>query len=829
MRAWGLALGLIRNGIETTIAMHESFPQVRRQHEGVNLCNWSLQGDLVHLVNSFDSVIVSYCQGDLSTAVAQGIADHVQLILDAYVPIYVEVSARDSKNLASEYTAYMEEVQRWDIALARGDYLLCANETQKTFYVGVLSALGRLNPITYRQPLIGIVPFGIEDKLVEITEQPFKGSVVDEDAFVILWFGGLYPWFDIGELIQAVEDLNNHNPKIKLLIVGGKNPFNPNPDFFRQYDATVEYCDAHHLRDRVVYFVDWVDFNKRVNWFATADIIVSLNKAGDENRFSWRTRVMDFVWGEVPIVTNGGDPLSEYLVEHDAAVRLESTNHEGLVKTLGELAQNPDRLQRLRQHIKNVKPSFYWHTITRNLARIIEDGDRAQDLTEGLALLKTRSSSSGQSPTHWRRRVSRRLGHTLPYRVLRGIYRFPRFIKNYGKRAAARQAYYMFKNIVRQARRERQYVFISHPLDQSGGPLAMVEMLHEFAEHTRPRQIRLIAPFIDLTNLRLLRRLGINIEQIDGRIGRGAVWSRLNLHPDDFVLINTSAISQNYRDAVLALLEQGRLKQVVWYVHEDKPALQFPDKVIVERIKPLLADGRLIIGVPCAKMQNHYEDFFGTPVDVIELHVDVDEEYKKVRAISDFDTIRFLLSGTATDGRKGQPTALMAFYRFYVEHYQKHPDKYRGFELHLIGLGDDYMSSQLITLGQATLGEHFKYEAKFTRSDALAYTAKCNATLCCSLMEAFGLYIAEGMYMGHFILRNDCSGVDEQLEDGVNGFHIESEDLEKFSATIERTLNKSTTSNEDLQAMGVASQRKIAPYARNSYYEQIVKMLDRKA
>ena len=53
-------------------------------------------------------------------------------------------------------------------AAQRGDFFLCAATKQRDFWLGQMTALGRVNPLTYdeRRPLeslIAIVPFGVTD------------------------------------------------------------------------------------------------------------------------------------------------------------------------------------------------------------------------------------------------------------------------------------------------------------------------------------------------------------------------------------------------------------------------------------------------------------------------------------------------------------------------------------------------------------------------------------------------------------------------------------------------------------------------------------------
>lgn len=100
-------------------------------------------------------------------------------------------------------------------------------------------------------------------------------------------------------------------------------------------------------------------------------------------------------------------------------------------------------------------------------------------------------------------------------------------------------------------------------------------------------------------------------------------------------------------------------------------------------------------------------------------------------------------------------------------------------------------------------------------------TSQCNAVICCSLNETFGLYIAEGMLMGHVLLRNNSAGVDEQLVDGENGFLIDHTDILQFARAIERLLNKKSLSNTELLAMSRKSQSIMARYGQHTYLSQI--------
>ena len=72
-------------------------------------------------------------------------------------------------------------------------------------------------------------------------------------------------------------------------------------------------------------------------------------------------------------------------------------------------------------------------------------------------------------------------------------------------------------------------------------------------------------------------------------------------------------------------------------------------------------------------------------------------------------------------------------------------------------------------------------------------------TICYSVAEALPVFVFEGMLAGHALLRNECSGMEEQLEDGRNGFLLKSDDFWQMVGTIERILNRTSTSDVQLE------------------------------
>jgi glycosyltransferase involved in cell wall biosynthesis len=824
MRAWGLAEGLKEAGIDVTVGINNSFPLELREHDGIKLVNWGQDQNFAALLNTFDAVLVSYTMGSDSVFIAEHINDSVQLILDAYVPIYVEVSARESKDIDSEYRHYMDDITRFNKVLSRGDYFLCASEKQRTFYIGVLSSLGIINPRSYRQDRILIAPFGIHDLPAKASRNPYTELGIKHDDFVAMWFGGLYPWFRIQELLDAVLELSQ-DPSFKFVVVGGRNPFNPNPDFFKQYEIAMEFAKKHKLLDKSVFFVDWVDFDDRVNYFKHADVVVSLNQPGEENGFSWRTRVMDFVWGELAILTNGGDPLSEQLLAADAALRLPELNHIELVKSMQALQQDQKLLATIHKNVIALKPTFYWQNIMAPVAKLILVGETP--FSE--ELIYKEKLGVGHEELQDMAIPSRGRIHKV-----KRLARAPRKIVSYARHKGLRRSAKVAVNISRtQARkylspnRKRRYVFISHPINNTGAPLVLLQVVEEFARKYGGSQILLIAPAIEQDQLSKMRRLGIRVDKAAFGLNFRLIRLQLGLRNNDFVLMNTIAIYDNYRDFILLWLRTGRLKHAFWFIHEDQAQIpiihkEFLDQRNLDQTRKLMEAGKLTVLTPSRRTCEEYGKLLKSDnVHPINLRVDVPDKYKKTRKESEYSSLDFLLSGTPSDGRKGQMLALAAFHEFVKTYYEKDPSAYRDFKLHLVAISNDYISQQIEWISSSLLGEHTVIYPSLPKDEAMDISSMCNAVICCSLNETFGLYIAEGMLMGHIVLRNNSAGMVEQLDDGVNGCYIDHTNITQFASVIEKLLNKRTLPDVALQKMGIASQGIIADYTKYSYIDQI--------
>lgn len=811
LRCWGLAKGIVANDpeIEVTVAYHDSYKQDKftDNYEGIKVTTWDFD-TAAELVSQYDSVLVSYCMGQLSVIVVNSIRPNQQLILDCYVPIYVEVSARDSARVAEEYQAFETDVRNWDHVLKRGDLFLCANEPQKEFYRGVLAAVGRINPVTYSDELILVVPYGIYRDEPKATEKPIAKLIgAKEEYLKILWFGGIYPWFDVRKLADAVKEVNKTVPA-KLIVVGAKNPFNKHPDFIARYDEFIDYVSTKEMKQYVA-VQDWINFNDRANWYLDADVVVVFNKEGEENKLAWRTRLVDFMWADLPVLTNGGDPLGEIMIKNGAAVRMDSLEPTAIARSITKILgkNNKSKIAELAKNMRGLKTHYYWDKVTKELASVIRNGQRARDLAQ-MGVFSIAREQPG--------RLTR-----LPIgRAVSKAKKVPAYANKYGYKATRLVISELVRRKLEAAgklsgRTTPAYVFVSHQLDISGAPFIAIDMALDFKAAGRSVEFYTYLP-AHQDNLVKLNQAGIkphvlmNKDMVPGFI------------EGDTIILNTVAHAEVVKEAVFRAIERGVIKQLLWYLHEDDPELLFrPDEQ--RRIKKLLKTGRAKLLIAAKKMREHYVEYFETDKNIVLLpyrHV-VPQKYHRTLKASTFDKkLTFVLPGTIGDGRKGQLPIFYAFQRFYEQYYKPNPKTYRDFELVLIGLSNDFLSRQLLAHAGA-LKDHFTHHGRVTWTEDLDIVGRGNMTICYSIRECLPLFVFEGMISGHPILRNDSSGMEEQLVPGKNGLYLDSNDFTQVVEVLETVLNKSKTSNEELAAMSKASYNIAKRQEDNDYLDSV--------
>ena len=69
------------------------------------------------------------------------------------------------------------------------------------------------------------------------------------------------------------------------------------------------------LGKHVFFNENWVAHEDRANYFLDADVGVSTHLEHLETSFSFRTRLLDYIWAGLPIINSSGDAFESVITE----------------------------------------------------------------------------------------------------------------------------------------------------------------------------------------------------------------------------------------------------------------------------------------------------------------------------------------------------------------------------------------------------------------------------------------------------------------------------------------------------------------------------------
>jgi hypothetical protein len=262
--------------------------------------------------------------------------------------------------------------------LAAADFSVCASQRQRDYWLGCYSNLGRLTPELYKRDpslreLIDIVPFGVSADPPSPPKAPqtnaIKGTIagIDSEDQVLYWGGGIWEWFDPLTVIEAVALLKNKFPRLRLLFAGWKSP-NPSVPLMPMAERARNLADKLGLLNKQVFFHEqWIPYEQRASFLLDCDIAVSAHFDSVESRFSFRTRILDYLWAGCPIITTCGDELSELLDKHKCGFTVGYKDIKGWSSAIEQLFNNPDKLKEAGNNSETLSHQFIWNKVAMPL------------------------------------------------------------------------------------------------------------------------------------------------------------------------------------------------------------------------------------------------------------------------------------------------------------------------------------------------------------------------------------------------------------------------------------------------------------------------------
>jgi glycosyltransferase involved in cell wall biosynthesis len=236
-------------------------------------------------------------------------------------------------------------------------------------------------------------------------------------------------------------------------------------------------------------------------------------------------------------------------------------------------------------------------------------------------------------------------------------------------------------------------------------------------------------------------------------------------------------------------------------------------------LRKWIAARRMEVVAPAIQAVRNYKEALQTDDQVHVQGYRLLPPFKRVLEPNDFqDELAAVLVGAEAKGRKGHASIGYAYICLQREFISKNPDRYRKPRLRFVGFDQStYGATKLCEQLEHDLGKQFETQAGLPHQECLDFILRSNLSLCASAMECLPNSIFEGMFAGHALIRNACSGLDEQLIPNENGYLFDSNSFESLIDALERIHNREKTSNEKLAAMSAKSVELASRQEQNSF------------
>jgi len=299
------------------------------------------------------------------------------LIADLYDPIPLEGLEQkpDSTHPVTEQIRVINDQLKY------ADYFLCANDRQRDLWLGHLLSLGRVNITTYAemQQRVITIPFGLPDTMPQLETHGFRSQSALENAFILLWGGGIWEWFDPLTLIRAVHRLLPRYPQLKLIFLGTQHPNPTIPAMLMQQRAEHLARELEIAGTAVIFQAGWVNYDQLANYLLDANVGVTAHFESLETHFSFRTRVLHYLWAGKPIIATKGDVLADAIIQASAGIVVDYQDEIGWITAIEQL-QNPQQYAIYQAGVRQLAQKYTWSTVTAPLRNLCHQARLAPDM-----------------------------------------------------------------------------------------------------------------------------------------------------------------------------------------------------------------------------------------------------------------------------------------------------------------------------------------------------------------------------------------------------------------------------------------------------------------
>lgn len=329
------------------------------------------------VARSFDVIVA---QGGLDFRSMVHLAGtEVRTIYDLYAPFFEMLTFQgglDGPEPEGRWHAYR---MRHRLLLLTGRAFIGANEDQRHALLGALGALGRVSLEDYRMDpmldhLVRAVGLGIDDEPPRPTVDDVRATLpqAGEHDRILVWPGNLWDWFDPETLIRAMAQISESRDDVKLFCLGLRHPASGYGEMTTT-ERTIRLAADLGVKDRTVFFrFDWIPYHERQNYLLAADIGMNIHARHVESAFAYRTRLLDYLWAALPVVTTEGGALSDLVERNGLGQTVRYEDADDCARAILELCDDREEHARVRARIAAFRPHLSWRGAVAPLAELID-------------------------------------------------------------------------------------------------------------------------------------------------------------------------------------------------------------------------------------------------------------------------------------------------------------------------------------------------------------------------------------------------------------------------------------------------------------------------
>lgn len=296
----------------------------------------------------------------------------IKVIVDAYDPSPLElIEQLKHEPVGVRQEKVFSAISNLLFSFKMADGILCASEKQRDFWMGFITAQKRLHPALYDQDpscqqFIEVVPFGLPENPPQKKGKGLRAKYGFKDTDkMVLWGGGIWNWFDPLSAIRAIKLLSATRTDIKLVFMGVKPPDPALAEMEMSGQAWALAKELDVLNHIVFFNQEWIPYEERQAILLEADVGLSTHFDHLETRFSFRTRLLDYLWANLPIVATKGDVFAELIERHQLGIVVPDQKEEAIAEAILALVDHPARTQTIKANLARLCPQFYWNTVVK--------------------------------------------------------------------------------------------------------------------------------------------------------------------------------------------------------------------------------------------------------------------------------------------------------------------------------------------------------------------------------------------------------------------------------------------------------------------------------